>query len=272
MLRELAPLALSLVLVAGVAHASDGRLEINQSCVATGCFPGDAVGFPVETQAATSYVLTSNLVVPTAATNAITLAAQATLDLNGFSISGVTSCTGTPVTSCTPTAAQGQGMGVYAESRATIRNGTIRKVAGFGIAGGGGLHIDSVLIEEAGGDGIYLNYSSDGPEGHLIQNCRIVRNGGSGIFNSGGSGGVGALITGNVILGNKNAGYSGFRALLTNNTFARNTGPGTSGSGGSPNAIGGNSFLFNNGGNDQPQTGTEVQIAPNLCGVDTTCP
>ncbi len=270
MLRRLVPLAV--VLVARLALASDGRLEINQSCVATGCFPGDAAGFPIETQVATSYVLTSNLVVPSVATTAVRLAAQATLDLNGFSISGVTTCTGTPVTSCTPAAAPGEGMGVYAETRATIRNGTIRKVGGYGIAGGGGLHIDSVLVEEAGGDGIYLNYSSEGPEGHLIQNSRIVRNGGSGIFNAGGSGGVGALITSNVILGNKNAGYGGFRALLTNNTFARNGGPGTSGSGGLPNAIGGNSYLFNNGGNDQPQTGTEVQIAPNLCGVDTTCP
>jgi hypothetical protein len=50
-------------IAATTAIASDGRFEINQSCVATGCFPGDAAGFPVQTQANESYVLTSDIAV-----------------------------------------------------------------------------------------------------------------------------------------------------------------------------------------------------------------
>ncbi len=46
---------------AAPALAVDGVLEINQACVATGCFPGDAPGFPVRIPAPGSYRLTSDL-------------------------------------------------------------------------------------------------------------------------------------------------------------------------------------------------------------------
>lgn len=248
------------------AAASDGRLEINQSCVATGCFPGDAAGFPVETQEATSYVLTSNLVVPNADTIAVTLGASATLDLNGFAISGTTSCTGTPVTSCTPT---GSGIGVYAEHFATIRNGTIRKMGSYGVGGNGGIRIESMLIEENGSYGLFFNFSNEGPDANVIRDSHVSRNGAAGVQESGGGGGIGTLITGSVFYGNKNAGVQGFNVHVTNNTFARNGNVGISGS---TAAVGGNTFLFNNGGNDQPQTGPIVSISPNFCGTDTTCP
>ena len=64
-------MAVALVLAPALAFAGDGRIEIHQSCVATGCLPGDTAGFPV-TLTPGSYVLTSNLSVPTAATTAIT--------------------------------------------------------------------------------------------------------------------------------------------------------------------------------------------------------
>lgn len=44
----LACLAASLSAVAAApAFAGDGRLEINQACVAAGCVAGDAPGFPI---------------------------------------------------------------------------------------------------------------------------------------------------------------------------------------------------------------------------------
>ena len=35
------------MMAAGICHAGDGAYEINQACVDTGCFPGDAAGLPV---------------------------------------------------------------------------------------------------------------------------------------------------------------------------------------------------------------------------------
>jgi hypothetical protein len=247
------------------ASAGDGRFEINQSCVATGCFAGDTPGFPVQTEAGKSYLLTSSLAVPDANTTAVSLGARSLLDLNGFSISGVTTCTGTPVTSCTPI---GTGTGVYAEDLSTIRNGKISKMGNYGIGGNGGVRVESVIVEQSGSYGLFFNYSSDGPEANLVRDSHIARNGAAGVLESGGFQGVGTLITGNVIWGNKDEGATGSSMLITNNTFSRNGDEGVLGE----SAVGGNTFVYNNGGNDQPQTGGVVQIAPNLCGDDATCP
>jgi hypothetical protein len=247
------------------ASAGDGRLEINQSCVATGCFPGDTPGFPIETQSGASYVLTSSLAVPDANTRGVTLAESAVLDLNGFSIAGTTTCTGTPVTSCTPT---GTGDGVYANDNATIRNGKISKVGHYGIAGAGAVRVESVTVEQSGNYGLFFNYSNDGPEANLVRDSHILRNGAAGVLESGGGGGVATLFTGNVVWGNKDEGVNGFNMLITNSTFGKNGDEGVLGDSG----VGGCTFVENNGGAAQPQTGGIVQIAPNFCGGDTTCP
>jgi hypothetical protein len=265
MLKSAITIASLAVIAAGVAQAGDGRFEINQNCVATGCVPGDTPGFPVETEQGKSYVLTSSLVVPDANTTGVSLGARSLLDLNGFSISGVTTCTGTPVTSCTPT---GTGTGVYADDLSEIRNGKISRMGNYGIGGNGGVRVESVVVEQSGSHGLFFNYSSDGPEANLVRDSHIARNGGMGVLESGGFQGVGTLITGNVIWGNKDEGASGGSMLITNNTFSRNGDEGVLGE----SAVGGNTFVYNNGGNDQPQTGGIVQIAPNFCGDDTTCP
>ena len=47
-MRSFAPLVLLFLVLATPALASDGVLEINQTCaVQTGCFTGDTAGFPV---------------------------------------------------------------------------------------------------------------------------------------------------------------------------------------------------------------------------------
>lgn len=56
-----AALVAGLVLAAGPALASDGRLEIHQACVTAGCFPGDGPGLPVQVPAGASAVMTSSL-------------------------------------------------------------------------------------------------------------------------------------------------------------------------------------------------------------------
>jgi hypothetical protein len=148
----------ALALAAGVALASDGTLEINQACATStaGCFPGDiGGGFPVEiTQTETSYRLTSSLLVPTANTTAINVIpenANVTIDLGGFTIRGVTTCTGIPISSCSPT---GSGVGVLATGDVFLRNG---------------------FITQMGSDGVQVGYSSS------IENVRILLNGRHGL-------------------------------------------------------------------------------------------
>jgi hypothetical protein len=54
--------SLLLLLFAAPALASDGVLEINQTCaVETGCLAGDSPGFPVTISTAGSYRLTGSL-------------------------------------------------------------------------------------------------------------------------------------------------------------------------------------------------------------------
>ncbi len=102
----LAALVVGASLAAPGAMGSDGVLEINRSCaVQTGCFPGDAPGFPVTLTAAAparSVRLTGDLTVVTGADTAIDVSVNgATIDLGGFRIVAPAVCSGVPVTSCT---------------------------------------------------------------------------------------------------------------------------------------------------------------------------
>ena len=75
-------LALALPVFAG-----DGVLEINQTCAATGCFAGDAAGFPVTISASGSYRLTGDLTPSQGSAVSIT-APHVTFDLSGFELIG----------------------------------------------------------------------------------------------------------------------------------------------------------------------------------------
>ena len=75
-------LTLLLLALTGAAFASDGVLEINQTCaVNTGCFSGDAPGFPVTPSDSGSYRLTSDLVLPDANTSGVSLVGSLELDV-----------------------------------------------------------------------------------------------------------------------------------------------------------------------------------------------
>jgi hypothetical protein len=95
--------------VSASALAVDGVLEVNQACAAEGCFSGDEPGLPVtiDGSAGRSFPLTSDLVVPDAATHGIHVLANGqtdgvTLDLGGFTIRGPTTCPDPPTTACAP--------------------------------------------------------------------------------------------------------------------------------------------------------------------------
>lgn len=185
------------LLLTGPAAAGPGALEIHQSCVATGCFPGDDPGFPVEIAASGSYVLTSNLQVPDESTTAILVESDdVSIDLGGFTISGVTVCSGTPPT-CTP---QGFGHGVSDVpsapfQRTRVSNGIVRGMGGSGVRVGSDSSVERVIAASNGSRGIVA-----GPNGTIV-GCKADHNSGSGISTDGAS-----LISRSTALGNGNVG------------------------------------------------------------------
>jgi hypothetical protein len=246
------------------ARAADGVLEINQVCVATGCFPGDSPGFPVHAPANKSYVLTSHLEVPSANTTAVQLGDFATLDLGGFAISGVAVCTGTLTVTCT---GDGNGSGVLGGMGATIRNGVIRGMGGAGLRADEGSLVENLLIAENAGGGI----SADDGRAWIIRNSKIVRNGSYGLYFA--VTGAYGLIEGNVIEGNELAGVHGLNLLILRNSLANNGREGISGNFGTQRkACARNVATYNNGGNTEDQIEGCVETSPNLCGSSTTCP
>ena len=148
-------LTLLAALIAPAAHSSDGVLEINQACaLGGGCFSGDAPLFPVTITGSPgqSYRLTSNLQVPNENTTAIVVTpAGVSIDLNGFSISGPTTCSFAPYASCAPV---GVGYGVDATTSTKVSNG---------------------LVQGMGADGIRLTF--DG----VVENVRVLNSGAAGI-------------------------------------------------------------------------------------------
>lgn len=253
------------VSLAAEGWASDGVLEINQACVAAGCFPGDPPGFPVNGQDFKSYRLTSNLGVPDGDTTAVVLGDYATLDLGGFAITGTTVCTGALVAVCT--GGSSASFGVDGGTGVTIRNGAIRNMGTNGIRAGGGTLVEDMLIQENRFRGI----GATNGRGWIIRNSRVVRNGSYGIdlaFST-----AYGLITGNVVEGNASAGVYGLGLLLLDNAIANNGSVGIGANfAGQKAALSRNVLDYNNGGNTEIQTSGGVEIGTNVCGSDTTCP
>lgn len=261
---------------APAARASDGALEIHRACVATGCFPGDSPGFPVEITQSGSYLLTSDLRVPDENTTAILSSGErVSIDLGGFSISGVTECGGVPLV-CSPT---GTGIGIEFEfaTVGSAANGVIEGMGSSGILRGGGL-FENLILRSNGGAGISTNGT--------VRNCQALRNGSTGIACGGlaldnfvaGNGLTGisclaaSVIRGNRVLENGSAGDSpGVNAaggFVTGNLIVANRGIGLSGT--SDLAYGDNVLYDNNDAAGGPTADNQVvaqgvQLGPNLC-------
>lgn len=217
--------------VATRAVASDGVAEINQACAtATGCFSGDAPGFPVtiDGSAGMSYRLTSDLVVPSADESAILLRKpRVWLHLAGHSIEGPVVCTGTPVSSCTP--GSGPGSGIEAELDPAFPGFGIR-LGGHRIWGGtirgmgsrGALVATSSLsdlrIESNAGNGV------EGP-GLRLERCVVSRNLGRGVAAIPTIGGA-SVVRDSAVHGNGAGGIEIVDGLVTGNSVERNGGAG----------------------------------------------
>jgi hypothetical protein len=266
--------------------------------------------FPLIISQPGSYRLKSNIVVPDAATTAIQLDADGvTIDLNGYSISGPTVCSGTPVTSCAPS---GGGSGIVGGSGGrdvTIVNGTVRGMGNDGISVAERARIEKVRLVSNGNNGIVANGNA------IIDDVVTQQNGNDGI-----SLGTSSVVTHNTAFGNAGTGvnladwcvvtgntanfngYAGVSCInscsLTGNVVHQNGGSPAIGSGtgldtngnsavignvatnnavaglaiGSTSGYGNNVVNGNNGGNAFQQVFGGSQIGTNVCGADTTCP
>jgi hypothetical protein len=202
--------ALVTALAAAPALAVDGVLEINQACVAAGCFPGDGPGFPVEITIPGSYRLTSNLTVPDDDTTAILLQGVrlVNLDLNGFSIRGQHACgIGLPP-NCPGGPARGIDVAVQGAVHIRVRNGGISNFGGGGIRLTDGSVIEELIVTSTGGDGIVAGGFS------IVRDNVVTLHLGDGIHTAPSSG---SLITGNVVRGVDGDGIEGGNDMLLNN-------------------------------------------------------
>jgi len=164
----------SLFLLAQPVLAVDGVREINQACAtsASGCFPGDAGGFPVTIASTGSYRLTSDLLPSSTAQTAISVEASlVNVDLNHFGIRG-------PWTSGGCGTGNG-GVGVLASDSTigvSVRNGTVSGMSVHGIAlVGTASRVEDVFALLNCTTGIFL-----GPWAH-VSDSQAWRNGAHGI-------------------------------------------------------------------------------------------
>lgn len=199
-------LPLLMLACAGASMASDGVLEINQTCaINTGCFAGDSPGLPVQITEGGSYRLTGNLTLSGAGSPASMVSITAnnvTFDLNGFSIR----CAGAGGGSCSGSTAGIAGTA----SHVTVRNGTVVDMPGEGIDLQGNA-LRAIEIQALGndGNGIELGTFTSGLgsgfyAGILVESSVASANGGDGI-----AVGRESLIRGCVSRGNGGNGVSG---------------------------------------------------------------
>lgn len=277
-------LALILAGVTPSAIAADGALEINQDCVAVGCFAGDAPGFPVTINQPGTYVLTSDLAPPgSPGLDAIrATVAPVDIDLKGHSINGGATCVGTPVTGCTGAMghvgillSNGGNPGIF-----HIHNGTVRGFSVQDIAitdAGDGTVLERLTIAENAGI-VALNIGGVTVASSVrVRDSQIVRNAGYGVAVD--NPGARIIIENCSLIGNNYAGASlPSGGVLIGNRVNNN---GNAVGGGNEGvicnaacALGQNTFQGNNGGpaNAQWSIVTLLDMGGNVCLDHTPCP
>lgn len=267
---------LLLCLLSGaVASATNGVLGINQTCaVQTGCFPGDAPGFPVTITgtAGRSYRLTSDLGFGGFDTTGIEIAAShTTIDMAGFRIV----CSGfippSTVTTCAATGS-GTGSGIKADDPALrtgleVHGGHILGMPGIGVRLGDDCKVNGVDITDGGATGTICNKNgkiSDSSasrnagagfvlgEGAFVSGSTASENGAHGI-----SAGGGSRVKDNVTNGNTGFGMiCGRGSVVSGNASYENVGFGIQGGEGS--TVTGNSTYGNGGGGITASFGSNV--------------
>jgi hypothetical protein len=276
--------------LAPAGWAGDGVGEINQACVSTGCFAGDAPGFPVTLSLPGSYLLTSNLRVTTTAHTFPLVeidAPDVTLDLGGFQLS----CS-RPTLPASPCSVGGsaEGNGIHSDQEnTTVRNGSVRGMANQGLRLNHRALVENVRAIANGGDGIQAGIAT------RVSGCLTMGNGGRGIF-------VSALsnVSENVSTDNGSDGFAvGSSSTVSHNTAGDNGGLGfeLGSTNGVATQVGGlaahntassnaglgmrlepvwgyrgNVLTNNNGGNANPQASSGINLGQNVCGTDAICP
>jgi hypothetical protein len=218
----------------GPALATDGVLEINQTCaVQTGCFAGDTAGFPVTISASGSYVLTGALAVPADQHGIVFSADEVTLDLGGFAIVSA----GGPLLR--------SGVRIGDQLRAEVRNGLIRGFSQHGVDASGVSSGARLLDVRSVGHGS-LGFSLVG-FGSLVDRCEASANGSDGIRVSSGS-----LVQHSVARGNGGFALRILGSGYRSNVFTENNG--------------GNA-------NPQVAEQSDAEdLGANYCGTDALCP
>lgn len=199
-----------------VLLASDGVLEISQACVTAGCFSGDAAGFPVtiDGSAGKNFLLTSNLVVGGADITAIQISTDGvSLDLNGFTIRGTTTCNFQPYASCSPT---GSGKGVAGISNVLVKNGIVIGMGSYGLDLGFDSVVEGVRALNNGVGGIRV-----GP-GSAVRSSTTNANNGYGLVTDFRSAIYATIATNNNLGGIK----LGQDAMIRDSLMHSNGGPG----------------------------------------------
>ena len=188
------------------AFAADGVLEINQACaVNSGCFAGDAPGYPVtvDGSAGSSYRLSSDLVVPNENTVGIRVSAEnVSVDLAGFEIRGPVVCGGAPP-ACVPSSGSGIGVAVSSPTLPglVVFNGSVRGMGSVGVQIGTHGEVRNVRARSNASTGIIANPNS------RVTGCIVADNGGDGILAS-----APAAISDNAV---RNNGISGINIIGT---------------------------------------------------------
>ncbi|HTO53309.1 MAG TPA: right-handed parallel beta-helix repeat-containing protein [Myxococcota bacterium] len=196
-----------------LAGAVDGVIEINATTAAAGgVTPGDDPGFPVQITQRGSYRLTGDLVVPPEASAGIVIsAAGVRLDLNGFTVSSSTTCSGAPP-SCIAT---GAGIGIDASTAdsVSVRNGRVTGFSTKGISLFTGGHVDDVTVDNNGGPGVVGDVAT------VVKDSTVRLNGGAGV-----TVGADSRVAGNVVSTNAGAGVVAPPSALTDRNAVNHNG------------------------------------------------
>lgn len=161
-----------LVLCSAGALAAEGRIEISHTrALAGGVTPGDGPGYPVTLTQPGSYVLTSDLAIPSLDTNGIAITTDdVAIDLAGFTVRGPNTCL---PGAC---ASAGAGIGIGTDSvlanrkRIRVHGGQIIGAGGSGISVGDDAEVTGMLVTACGGNGIVVGARS------LVHGNRSVGN------------------------------------------------------------------------------------------------
>jgi hypothetical protein len=257
--------ALMLIAPSSSVLAAEGVTLIDQGrAMEGGVTPGDGPGFPVEINRPGSYRLVGNLQVPNANTTAIRIkSTNVTLDLNGFTIQGVTECGFDPTGATFGCHNTGTGIGIEASNPRDM---------------GGGVVVANGIIQKMGRDGVALSRMT----GVIIRNIISIGNGRTGIsgFSSliegvsvSNNGGVGIEVNYGTLKDsmstlNGGDGVFAFHALLMGNFVQGNSGYGLNGQDVPSTAL---NFFQGNGRGDINPALAHTQLGRNTCGV-AVCP